>query len=338
MAEVVFMDSFDHWNNTATLAGKWGSMGLYSMITGRRGTGQGISIGASNSNFVAFYGENGSGSASFAYKPTGSGTTGFIFRYEYLTADLTLGQIYLNITTGGFLYASFDSSKGGSVNSAISSQALAVEVWYHIGFNWGHGDNTTTIEVMLNENSILTETLNTPTPSDNEETTVAWTASISRGGFDDFYLVHDGDSYGDLDIGILRPVSDVSTDFTPNGAAANYAAVDDTIMDSDTTYNSFDGTEGYDLFEMENIDTDNQIYGAQLVMVSKKATAGSAKMALLMEDTVNADSYETPTAFYPSYAAYSTYLEMHAVNPMTGVAWTPEELNGLRLGYKKLTF
>lgn len=329
---IIFMDSFNHYNTSGiydkysvgdfniTLAGGRDGVGSYggtglsgemTVSTNNTRYNEAVMSFAGNGNFATI----GSLSASMTCVTPG---------------PITYGVATLIIDSVGDIHFTYDPSTGSFVASNFASRKWPLAQWVHVSFKITLTSTTCRGRIYLNEELILDETLS------------GWSAEtvlgvnrfkIHRGmGVCDYYIT-DGDVYGDLIIGVIRPDGDDSVAFSRSTGAQNYANVDDALVDGDSTYNYASAAATKDIFTMQDVDSAITIYGCQAVMAARKVNAGGATLKMIWKPTTTefADA-----DFYPSYNQYLYNRVVRNVNPDTGIAWTPSEVNALKMGYEKV--
>jgi hypothetical protein len=121
-----------------------------------------------------------------------------------------------------------------------------------------------------------------------------WTQVVIGGatnaaGIDDVYIL-DGSGpapwnapLGDVEISVIRPNGvGAVTQWTPAGAAANWDAVNDQTPDDEATKVTAATAGLSDLYEMEDLNTNNGIIGAQLLIDARRTEEGYATLTPLL--------------------------------------------------------
>lgn len=145
---------------------------------------------------------------------------------------------------------------------------------------------------------------------------------------------------GELKMKLFSPSADDSCDFTPSTGSDNYAMVDDTAPDGDTTYNESSTLNHADLFEYEDMageELDGSIAAVSIVTIAKKLDAGDRAITHITEqDATGYDHTEfyLTTDYVKGHGAF-TSLAYEVLNTAPdGSAWTPAIFNALKLGYE----
>lgn len=110
----------------------------------------------------------------------------------------------------------------------------------------------------------------------------------------------------------------------------NAGAVQETMMDGDRGYNYSDTTDEFDLFTTTaGIDAADQVYGVSVKGQYRVDAGARGAYNLLKSNTTTAVG--NLKALTSSYALNQ---DVFAVNPATSAAWTPAEVNAMKIGYK----
>lgn len=130
---------------------------------------------------------------------------------------------------------------------------------------------------------------------------------------------------------IMRPASDVSTQFTRLSGATNADMVDEEQVDGETTYNSSNTVGHTDIFEMTNLaTTPDEIKALFISVAARKEDSGTRRLQFFF--VIGGVEYPIETVFLGG--SYEFYEKVVELNPATGTAWTPTVVNALRIGYR----
>lgn len=151
--------------------------------------------------------------------------------------------------------------------------------------------------------------------------------------YDNFHIATDW--MGELKSVLLSPTSDTATsDFTPSEGVDNYAMVDDTTQDGDTTYVSSSTTGHKDYYNYADVDTGYTVKGVTVVTVARKIDVGAK--SVLVKATQDSTEYEvgetTLTTTYPDNVSTGSVFTLGSCPDTT--AWTPAKLNAITWGFE----
>jgi hypothetical protein len=119
--------------------------------------------------------------------------------------------------------------------------------------------------------------------------------------------------------------------WTPNGATPNYACVDETTADGDTTYVS-DSTPGdIDTYAFADVDASATVYGVQTNLYARKDDAGTRQIAPVVRQS-GTDYVGTTVTLGSSYSFYS---QIYNQDP-TAADWTAAHVNADEFGVKEI--
>jgi hypothetical protein len=148
---------------------------------------------------------------------------------------------------------------------------------------------------------------------------------------------------GELKMTLYSPSADDTSDFTPSTGADNYAMVDESEPDGDTTYNSSSTLNHQDLFEYEDMsggDLNATVVAVSIVTIAKKLDAGARSITHISEqDATGYDHTEFAlTTDYVEGEGGFTSLAYEVLNTAPdGSAWTPAIFNACLFGYEITT-
>jgi len=152
--------------------------------------------------------------------------------------------------------------------------------------------------------------------------------------YDDIYYADE--LQGQLTMTRCSPVSDDSCDFTPSTGSDNYAMVDDTGQDGDSTYNQSSTLNNKDIFNYEDLDNENiEIKAISIVTVAKKIDAGDRSIThKAVQDSTEYDQTEFElTDSYKTGVGVEPYIDVLPTCP-DGSSWTPTKFQSIKFGYE----
>jgi hypothetical protein len=176
--------------------------------------------------------------------------------------------IYLFSTNNGI-----QVTRGTTVLHTFSATPLSTTELVHVQVKIFSHATEGTAEVWVNGASLGSATgLNTG-GADITSVQFASGGNSSTTRWDNLYISDEIE--GELVSVLCKPSSDDATQFTPSAGTDNYAMVDDTAQDGDTTYVE-SGTVGHkDLYGYEDVPSGYLVKAATLVTIGRKdATAG----------------------------------------------------------------
>jgi hypothetical protein len=137
---------------------------------------------------------------------------------------------------------------------------------------------------------------------------------------------------GDVQIDVIRPNgAGASTQWTVVGAPTNFGAVDDPTPDDDAT-KVIAATAGLaDLYQLEDINTNNGIIGAQLLISARRTEEGFATLTPLLRHA-GVTTALVPRAISPTY--FYRNRDCFVVMP-NGDPLTDANVNALQAGMRR---
>ncbi len=328
MAELPFLESWDHYNPT-----------IASMRT-RKWTlsGGAISVGTGRTGNCAVVDTNG---------PTLTLATNY--------ASLAAGAAHKTHTHGGnilqfknpsYNIASLTHEGGGRIKLVIFTTTYSIPFviptsqWFYyellIGLSVPGGSLLRTdYTVRINEHTILTNfqlDAGTEIPPMNQFT--------FSGGFswsdmwDDIYLT-EGELLGDVTIAHLHPNGEGTyLQATPNVGSNHWEVVDDNYPDDDTTFLAFDSSGQKDIHEYEDLPLDaGAIKAVQVLGCVKKSDTGVCESQTLTRTATGVEA--SGSTFFPSDSSYLYNREGYRHSIDTGSDWTKTEVDGLEFGVQR---
>lgn len=337
MALVAF-DGYDHYNTLTDFYARTGALQYwrpgvgYPAVTtpGRNGFGKCLSFGDQDTTYFIFNQAPANAGVGFAFRCSAGNTCTATFR------DSIAGSQQCNIYFGEGYRVTF--SRGNTALAVSPNNVWVGNVWNWVEWWVDLSDTVGTCTLLINGVTIFSLT-----GLDNKNTANNWIDSFSFGGlayFDDFYYadrttgpgtVPFNGPVGDIKVQTLFPISDHSVQFTPSSGASNYAMVDETAMDSDTTYNHSSNPTDEDTFIFQSLASNIvSVFGIQLIGAYRKDDASVRTMKQVI--ITSATSYYAAT-FNLSDTSYSYHCDLWVINPNTSANWTVAQINGLAAGY-----
>lgn len=243
------------------------------------------------------------------------------------------------LTTGAIEV--YRGTSGGTLLGTTAAGVIPNGTYAFIEIKATLHDTTGAVDIRVNGSSVLSlssvDTKNAGTKTIFDSFTLT---GAGGGGqtlyFDDIYLCNtsgsaNNDFIGDSKVYALRPIgAGTTTQLTPN-TGQNWAAVDDATPDSLTTY-VFSSTDNqYDTYSIEDLSTSSGfVAGIQVSMFANKSETG-AKSVTSVYRHGSTDYPDSDLALGTDFA-YMRWLR--EINPATGTAYTPAEINAMESGPK----
>lgn len=335
---VIFVDGFDTYTATTDIPRRWQYQlrpeGT-SLISGRY-DGQAMRItGASAYYNVRTITATQTIAVGFAIKfaawPTGLPVS---FLHLMSVGDSNASnQVGLGISSGHcievFQGANFEDDGGTTL--AVGETELSLDTWYYIEIKVYVHATEGTVDVYIDGVSEVS--------LDEQNTKPQTAASVDRIGlvngasgdvaFDDSYF-DDAEVHGPRRVETLRPTADTAQkDFTASTGSDNYAMVDETTGDGDTTYVESDTVGHKDLYAMADLsETPTTIDCVQVNITVRETTAGQYNARPIMDSggtTYNGSIGGLGTT-------YADFMHRWAVNPNGSAAWSKSAVDALKAG------
>lgn len=336
------IESFDIYNGTGTLTGlqsKWtlvDSSGL-SMISGRFG-GQALRANASIST-----------TSPTAFRPTlaATGSTfsaGFALRLSSLSTDVQDNYFFCFRFSGTTHLMVGVTSTGrvkvvrgdGTTLNTSTDQWIFTSTWVYVEVEASINDTTGTANVYVNDNQVCTftgDTRNGSTASVNEVfLTTRFDSSLNGANvnmdIDDIYVITGTTRLGPSKIETIRANGNASVTWTPL-SGDNWANVDETLVDGDTTYvysNTLGQQDLYDLGALST--TPATVHAVQVSSFARKTDAGSRAI----NNTVKSGATTSQGSNYNLSSSYGKYERLLDVDPDSSGNWTATLVNALQVG------
>lgn len=334
-----FIDGFDHYSIPSQIPLKYnsyndsgGSSGITTM-TGRR-SGSTALLFRISSDFVGL-----------TFDPQSTWIIGFgLYMLSTETAELLRftdsdGTIQAAVSIGndGTIRVHRGSYSSGTL-LATSSNSLPILTWNYIEVKLTIADSGGNFEVRVNESTWINFTGDTK-QSSTLATAVrlqVWGRS-SDNAIDDLYVCDSTGSInnsflGDVRVDTVRPIGVGNySEFSKQGSASNWDNLDDTTIDSDSTYNYSNTVGQRDTLDCGNLPAiTGSIFGVQVNMSARKDDAGGRTLRSLTR--VSSTDYEGASQNVGT--DYRVYRQVIEQNPNTTAAWTESEINTAEFGYK----
>ncbi len=327
-----FIDGFEHYAIPSQITLKWNGINniAISSATGRRSGTKALLLGSA-SDYVSLTLDNQTtwivGMALYIYGNETSDIVRFTDSADSVQATVVIGND-----------GTIRLYRGSSTLLASSTLSLNIGVWNYIEIKLTIADSGGLFEARVNETAWVTYTGDTKSSS-----TLATANKISLYGrgndiaFDDVYICDttgsaNNDYLGDCRVDTILPNGVGNyTDFAALGSVTNWENVDETSIDSDTSYNYSNTVGAKDTFAFTNVPSiTGTIFGVQANIAAKKDDAGSRVVRAVTR--IGGADYESANLPLPSDYVFSRTLWQQ--NPAISAAWTEAAINGAEFGYK----
>lgn len=136
--------------------------------------------------------------------------------------------------------------------------------------------------------------------------------------------------WGPLEVIEGPPTIDIVSDWTPLTGTDNFAMVDETQADADTTYNYTETLNAKDVFGFDDPEVPESIVALGIVLWHKKEDSATR----IVRPFFRIDGTDYPAANIFCSETYLRSFEAMTLNPDTGLAWDPADLAALEYGYE----
>lgn len=156
--------------------------------------------------------------------------------------------------------------------------------------------------------------------------------------FDDWYwldtsgVAPDNDFLGPIRVDRLVPTSDGgTTDFTPSTGSDNFAMIDESLPDGDTTYNEATTIGSKDIVGMGDLPTaSGTIFAVQTRVRARRTDAGAVQLT----PSIISSGNEEDGAAVGLSASYTELRDLFTSDPNGGGAWADSAVNALQVAYR----
>jgi hypothetical protein len=336
---LLYIDGFDHQNNTTDLIAnfgpfEWRAQSAVAFVAGRYG-GRAINLGS--------YG-------TLTGVLTASLAEAFIGYALYLPAtiphQLVVWDSALQSASTPQVTINFDNNNGvisvyrgtSTLLGATGNNAFTSAAWFYFEADIKISATVGVVNIMINGVSVLNLTgLNTQAGTNSTFDTVQPYAAVGNNNasaIDDFYICDTTTSSFNTFVGPTRvftafPVAaSGSPQYTP-AASTNVSQVQETAMDSDTTYN-YDATVGHkDLFTITTMPTGLVPIALQVTGAYRQDSAGTRAMA----SQILSNATELAGTSNVLNGIYTYQHDVYIVDPNGGIALTAANVNAMKIGY-----
>lgn len=333
-----FIDGFDHYSIASQIPFKYtsysdsgSSIGITTM-TGRR-SGSTALLFRSSGDFIGMtFDAQSTWVVGLALYLLGTETNELM---RFVDADGTI-QAAVGIGNDGTIRVYRGSFSSGTL-LATSSNSLPTLAWNFIEVKLSIADSGGAFEVRVNESTWINFTGDTKQSTQTTAVRIQIYGRSSDNAIDDLYICDGTGSannsfLGDVRVDTVRPIGVGNySEFSKQGSASNWDNLDDTTIDSDSTYNYSNTVGQRDTLDCGNLPAiTGSIFGVQVNMAARKDDAGGRTLRSLTR--VSSTDYEGASQNVGT--DYRVYRQVIEQNPNTTAAWTESEVNTAEFGYK----
>lgn len=253
---------------------------------------------------------------------------------------LSAGTWMMGLTVlgdGSIIVSRMTSGSAGTTVSTSSAGVIKINTWYYIELSITISDTVGTVRVDVNGSTVINAT-----GLDTRNGTPADVNTLSLGNnngntvyFDDVYITNTITPLGPQRIYTLRPNADTAQkQWTPLSGVNNYAMVNETIIDGDTSYVSATNVNDFDLYDVANYVPSTASIACVNQLVWARKTDATARTLALSTKSGSVTTDSSAVALNTSYTGYSRIYE---TDPNTSSAWTISGINALQIGQKVIS-
>ena len=333
---IIYQTSFDHYttvlqrlNAVSSINGGTATIGAF----GRNST-NGLRLQILNNA-----GNNASISTSIAVGNPSTLYIGFAFKTDsFVNTLFTTESTFFYVSEIANTHLTFSTTNVGTIRVyrgatllATTAFAMLLNTWYHFEFKITISTTVGVVEFKVNEVQQLNLTgINTQVGAIAEINSVSFYNGpapsfliTSNHQYDDVVISNSGFT-GDVQVRAFLPTGLGATNqWTPN-TGTSVTATDESVPNDDTDYISTPTVNDLTLFTYGTIPSTSTIVAVVPIPYAKKTAAGTAKI----KSTVRHGGVNYPGAEKaPSDSAYEYQPDVLAINPGTGVAFTPSDWN-----------
>lgn len=324
-----FMDGFDHYSNSTSMARKWDTgSSSFAFPAGRFG---GLASNQDNSSATKTLTSVATRVVGFALFPFTSLAAATILSF----LDSGTVQVDLRLAATGTLQV----TRNGTVLATSSAGVVSAGVWQYIEFKAKIDPTTGTYEVRVGGVTVLSgsgaNTRNTANSTTNQFKIA--TPSLTQLYFDDLYALNisglvNSDFLGECRILTSFATGDgASSQWTPSTGTNHFAVIDETTPNDDTDYNSDANVGDIDLYTFPSVSPTGAIGAVQTTMCARKDDAGTRQLS---EVCRSGGTNFVGGLTFTMLSTYLMYMQIRETDPNTSSAWTNSGVNNAQFGAK----
>lgn len=348
------------YGTAANLLTWWTSESHFTAAGGESIVSNGSRLGTTNALRLTVGPNASGGNWCYIWKTFDNQATwgiAFAFKTNVLTStgimifnDGSTNQVYLSLASDGSLTV---YRGGGTSLGSAPAGTVVLNTWIHIELKATINNSTGTIYLGINGTQVLNLTSQNTRATSNNYANAVYIGPTGPPGntsmacdFCDI-IIYDGqttDPQGNT--AITGPIGDCSlTWIQPNGAGtttqwtpdsgSNYARVNESTPDGDTSYVYDTTINDIDIYTLADLASSvSSVKAIAAVHYSRKDDSGTKVIAPILRTSstnyVHANNITLSTSYGYSFANWD-------LNPNTTSAWTKSDINALELGQKVIT-
>lgn len=259
----------------------------------------------------------------------------------YDSANSTVQMVvqFLNDGTGTIKVYRGTATSGTLIGTQVGAFSGSIQSWRHVALGVVISATVGTCTVQVEGTTVATFTgLNNKGSAGATFSHLYFTtnATLNTMNIDDLYFCDPTGAaplntfLGDVRVETPMPTADDVVQFTHLSGSTNFAMVNETAMDSDTTYNSSNTPGQQDtLAHAALTGSPTTIFAVQVVNAMRKDDVATHTAKAVMKSNVT-------TVFGATVgiaSAYTYQKDIFTVDPDTGLPWTTSGVNACKTGY-----
>ena len=334
-----FCDGFDHYA-TAQLIEKWStSIGVSIISPGRFSYGKCAQF---SDDYLTRNGPNsGTLAAGAAFNISAPAGTGFSSLIVF--QDAGSASCSLSVNSAGALALVTYGASGSTIVSTSGSAVFTFNAWTYVELKATFA--TTAVgslyaqlagQPIINGINVVTSST-----ANNYANQTRFINSSSSAYLDDVYICDGTGSVNNTFLGDIRVLYTLPAgngrinQFARTGgtSSGNYTSVNENPPDNDTSYVSSSTPGAIDCYTVGGIGTPTTVVGAQITASARKDDSSSRVLAIGFGNG-STESYNSGVSLPDSYTMNS---QPYDINPITGVAWLPNDINFGQIALKVIS-
>lgn len=333
---VVFFDGFDLYASASHLSRRgWTGNSPTNFQTGRFGSGQSFRTAqASTTN-----------ATTKTLTATDTLTVGFGHKNSNVGTNNANGSDYLVLFNGTTVICRMGITNAGQVRFGrgdyttnlicqSASGLVITDAWNYFEVEFTRNGSTGAVNIYMN-GALIASASGANTGASSIDKVGLMSGNGGNTDYDDFYLLDAATKLGEMKCEVVRPSADTATsDWTPLSGTDNFAMVDETLIDDDTTYNSSATVGQKDLFDLSDLSsTPASIAAVNIILTARKDDATAREIRHNMKNGATTTNGTTRALS----ASYVMYTDTYETNPDDSAPFTGADINAMQIGYEVVT-